>query len=64
MSVLFIALPLALGLGAAAMVTCVYCIRNGQFEDLDSASLRIFSEAKRIDHAESPKNHRVIRHTK
>ncbi len=41
MSVLFIALPLALLLGAAAVTACVYCIRDGQYDDLDTPPLRI-----------------------
>jgi cbb3-type cytochrome oxidase maturation protein len=41
MSVLFIALPIALLLGASGMIACVYCIRNGQYDDLDTPSIRI-----------------------
>jgi cbb3-type cytochrome oxidase maturation protein len=48
MSVLFIALPIALLLGASGMLACVYCIRNGQYEDLDTPSIRIL-----IDDADS-----------
>lgn len=44
MSVLYIALPIAILLGAAAMVACVICIRNGQFSDLDSPQHRILSD--------------------
>lgn len=46
MSVIYIALPIALALGASALISCIVCIRNGQFEDLDSASMRILSEDK------------------
>ena len=41
MSVLFIALPLALLLGGAALVACIYSIKNGQYDDLDSPPIRI-----------------------
>lgn len=41
MSVLYIALPIALGLGAAGLWACVYCIRSGQFEDLDTPPFRM-----------------------
>ena len=41
MSVLFIALPIALLLGGSALVACVLCIRGGQFDDLDTPSIRI-----------------------
>lgn len=41
MSVLFIALPIAILLGAAGMLACVFCIRSGQYDDLDSPSVRI-----------------------
>ncbi len=41
MSVLYVALPAALLLGGAAMVACVLCIRNGQFDDLETPPVRI-----------------------
>ncbi len=41
MSVLFIALPIALLLGGAGMVACLRCIRNGQYDDLDTPSIRM-----------------------
>jgi cbb3-type cytochrome oxidase maturation protein len=41
MSVLFIALPLAILLGAAGLFACLYCIRSGQYDDLDAESYRI-----------------------
>jgi cbb3-type cytochrome oxidase maturation protein len=44
MSVLFVALPLALLLGGAALVACVYCIKHGQYDDLESPAVRILIE--------------------
>ena len=49
MSVLYIALPIALLLGAAGMWACVLCIRGGQYDDLETPSLRILID----DHDES-----------
>ena len=41
MSVLYVALPIAIALGAAAMWACVRSIRNGQFDDLQSPPVRM-----------------------
>ncbi len=49
MSVLTIALPIALLLGGSALVACIWSIRHGQFDDLDSASVRILVDEKRLD---------------
>lgn len=51
MSVLFIALPLAILLGAAGLFACLYCIRYGQYEDLDTESYRIL-----VDQQPDPKS--------
>jgi cbb3-type cytochrome oxidase maturation protein len=46
MSVLFIALPLALVLGAIAVFAFVAAVRTGQFDDLDTPPVRvIFDDA-------------------
>ena len=47
MSVLFVALPVALLLGAFGLIACVYCISGGQYDDLDSESMRILIEDER-----------------
>ncbi|AMV31811.1 Cytochrome oxidase maturation protein cbb3-type [Pirellula sp. SH-Sr6A] len=44
MSVLYIALPAAILLGAAGLIGCLYCIRSGQYDDLESPSLRILQD--------------------
>ena len=44
MSVLFVALPIALLLGGSALVACIYCIRGGQYDDLDTPGIRILTE--------------------
>jgi cbb3-type cytochrome oxidase maturation protein len=41
MSVLFIALPIALVLGAVAVFAFVKSVRGGQFDDLDTPAARI-----------------------
>jgi cbb3-type cytochrome oxidase maturation protein len=41
MSVLFVALPVAILLGGSALVACIYCIRGGQYDDLESPAVRI-----------------------
>ncbi len=48
MSVLFLVLPLALVIGAAAVAAFVWVVRDGQFDDLDSPSVRMLH-----DHAEA-----------
>ncbi|TWU22211.1 Cytochrome oxidase maturation protein cbb3-type [Novipirellula galeiformis] len=60
MSVLTIALPIALALGASALVACVWSIRQGQFDDLDSASVRILVDEKPLGppHREDAKEDR------
>ncbi|OYP38200.1 cbb3-type cytochrome oxidase assembly protein CcoS [Rhodopirellula sp. MGV] len=49
MSVLFIALPIALMLGGAGLAACLYCIRDGQYDDLETPSVRILVDERRVD---------------
>ena len=49
MSVLYIALPIALLLGGAGLLACLYCIRDGQYDDLDSPSVRVLVDDQRAD---------------
>lgn len=46
MSVLFVALPVAILMGAAAVVACVFCIRGGQFDDLETPAVRMLIDDK------------------
>ena len=46
MSVVYIALPIALGLGALGLWACIACIRSGQFDDLDTPPLRMLLDDK------------------
>jgi cbb3-type cytochrome oxidase maturation protein len=41
MSVLYIALPIALLLGASGMIACIRCIKSGQYDDLESPPMRM-----------------------
>jgi cbb3-type cytochrome oxidase maturation protein len=41
MSVIYVALPVALLLGAAGMYACIRCIWDGQYDDLESPAIRI-----------------------
>ncbi|MGV3483916.1 MAG: cbb3-type cytochrome oxidase assembly protein CcoS [Planctomycetaceae bacterium] len=46
MSVIFIALPIALLMGAAAALACMRCIKTGQFDDLETPAVRMLLEDK------------------
>ena len=41
MNVLFVLVPLALGLALAAVVAFRWAVRDGQFDDVDTPALRI-----------------------
>ncbi|KZD05833.1 cbb3-type cytochrome oxidase assembly protein CcoS [Oceanibaculum pacificum] len=41
MSVLLYLIPIALALGAAGLVAFLWALRQGQFEDMDGAAIRI-----------------------
>lgn len=49
MSVLFIALPIALLLGGAAVIACVRCISGGQYDDLETPSVRMLIDDRPVD---------------
>lgn len=53
MSVLYIALPVALLLGAGGLWACLYCIRDGQYDDLDTPSVRVLLDDRRVDDVEA-----------
>ncbi len=46
MSVIFVALPIAILMGAAAVIACVRCISIGQFDDLQSPPLRMLIDER------------------
>jgi cbb3-type cytochrome oxidase maturation protein len=43
-SVVFIVLPLALLIAAAAVVAFIWAVRGGQFDDLDTPGLRVLHD--------------------
>ncbi|KAA1258917.1 Cytochrome oxidase maturation protein cbb3-type [Rubripirellula obstinata] len=49
MSVLFVALPIALLLGGAAVIACVRCISGGQYDDLETPSVRMLIDDRPLD---------------
>ena len=49
MSVLYIALPVAVLMGATALVACVRCIRGGQFDDLETPAVRMLIDDQAVD---------------
>ena len=44
MSVLLLMIPIALGLAGAALAGFLWCVRRGQFDDLDLAGARLLFE--------------------
>jgi cbb3-type cytochrome oxidase maturation protein len=46
MSVIYVALPIAILLGGAALVACVFCIRGGQYDDLETPAVRMLIDEK------------------
>ena len=47
MSVIYVALPIALLLGAAGLFACIRCIYDGQYEDLETPPIRILIDDER-----------------
>lgn len=57
MSVLYIALPIAIALGGAAMWACVRCIRGGQFDDLETPAVRMLIDDRPAKDQRQPNEH-------
>lgn len=51
MSVIFVILPLALLLAATAVIAFIWATRRGQFDDLDTAGMRMLHDNDEDDHA-------------
>ena len=51
MNGILVLIPIALGLGLAGLAAFFWAVRDGQFEDLDGASMRILIEDDRFIHA-------------
>ncbi|MFV2073229.1 MAG: cbb3-type cytochrome oxidase assembly protein CcoS [Thermoanaerobaculales bacterium] len=54
MSVVYIALPLALLLALAGLVAFIWSVRAGQMDDLETPALRILSEEDERDSQPDP----------
>lgn len=44
MSILLFLVPLALALGLGGLAAFMWALRNGQYEDLDGAAVRVLSD--------------------
>ncbi|MGU3494587.1 cbb3-type cytochrome oxidase assembly protein CcoS [Xanthobacteraceae bacterium A53D] len=44
MTILLYLVPIALGLGFMGLLGFLWCLRSGQYEDLDGAAVRILSD--------------------
>ena len=46
MSVLYLLVPLALLLAGAAVLTFIWAVRGGQFDDLETPAIRVLFDAE------------------
>lgn len=44
MDILIFLVPLAIGLGLLGLAAFVWALRNGQYDDIDGAALRVLSD--------------------
>ena len=49
MNALFVLIPIALGLGAAGLAAFFWSMRDGQYDDMDGAAVRILIENENED---------------
>lgn len=49
MSVLYIALPIAILLGGSALIACIRCIGAGQYDDLETPAVRMLLDDSPVD---------------
>lgn len=63
MSVLYIALPVAILLALAAVIAFVWTVSRGQYDDLDTPALRMLEddERRRPRHRPAPENEISLR---
>jgi cbb3-type cytochrome oxidase maturation protein len=54
MSPLLLLIPLALTLGSLGLTAFLWCLRSGQYDDLDGAAERIFLDDDRPETAHDP----------
>ena len=53
MSVIYIVLPLAIVLAAAALGAFIWAVKGGQFDDIDTPSVRILHDDQPINQKQS-----------
>ena len=69
MEVLYLLVPLSLGLAALVIWALLWAVRSGQFEDLEGAAHRILRDddqpvdESRVDVAEQPERRETTRRT-
>jgi cbb3-type cytochrome oxidase maturation protein len=54
MTILYVLVPLALAIGAGAVIAFLWAVKSGQLDDLQTPALRMLTEddaVKRRDHA-------------
>lgn len=56
MNVLIYLLPMALGLGLAALFAFLWALKRGQYDDLDGAALRVLSDDDLVSAEQSPRS--------
>ncbi len=44
MTILLLLVPLAVGLGGLGLLAFLWALRNGQYDDLDGAAVRVLSD--------------------
>ena len=57
MDILFLLIPIALGFLVIALALFFWAIRNGQYDDMDSQSLKIIMDERRSDTKHNRKDH-------
>jgi len=58
MNVLYVALPVAIAMGATAMWACVRSIRAGQFDDLEGPPVRMLIDEPAVETDPDLERHR------
>jgi cbb3-type cytochrome oxidase maturation protein len=57
----FFLVPIALGMGLAGLAAFMWCLRSGQYDDLDGAAARILLEADDGPDLHPPREHQTFR---
>ncbi|TWT60061.1 cbb3-type cytochrome oxidase assembly protein CcoS [Rubinisphaera italica] len=56
MSVIYVALPIALLLGASAVIAFIWSVNNGQLDDLETPAIRMLRDDSTKSSKEKQKN--------